>query len=475
MKTQLLKTFKSLLPSVDFWSLRYVNRDNQRITVRQDKPEPISLNQSQGVHITLMVGAGIGYAATCDLSRNGLKQAINQASNWAKLSANCSLINNQHYPQPQRSGHWQTPLDISWASTTITDKISLLTDISHSLHSSDNIVDWWASLSNTDTTSLFITEDSEIEQQFSCLMATMSALANQGIESQQRSFGVEHSAQVGLELLAQIEFSEQAERISEQAVELLEAPDCPKGQRDLILMPNQMTLQIHESIGHPLELDRILGDERNYAGTSFVTEQMFGSYQYGSELLNVMFDPQDPSQIASYGFDDEGTPAQPEYLIKNGILQRPLAGYLSQQRANMSGVANSLACDWNRPAIDRMANINLVPENSTLNDMISQTESGILMDTNRSWSIDDSRNKFQFGCEYAQLIENGELTTVVKNPNYSGVSAQFWRNLSAVGDHGTYQVLSVPACGKGEPNQAIQVGHASPACLFSNVDVFGGE
>jgi len=202
---------------------------------------------------------------------------------------------------------------------------------------------------------------------------------------------------------------------------------------------------------------------------------MFGSYRYGSELLNVTFDPQNPQQIASYHFDDEGTPARLEYLIKNGILQRPLAGLISQRRANLAGVANSLACDWNRPAIDRMANINLVAGNSSLEQMIAQTESGILMDTNQSWSIDDSRNKFQFGCEYARLIENGELTEVVKNPNYRGISAQFWRNLSAVGNQDTYQVLSVPACGKGEPNQAIQVGHASPACLFKNIDVFGGQ
>jgi predicted Zn-dependent protease len=272
-----------------------------------------------------------------------------------------------------------------------------------------------------------------------------------------------------------MEYSDHPQRVSEQALQLLAAPDCPTGERDLLLMPSQMTLQIHESIGHPLELDRILGDERNYAGTSFVTKDMFGSYQYGSDLLNITFDPQNPHQIASYHFDDEGTPALPQHLIKQGILQRPLAGYISQKRADMPGVANSLACDWNRPAIDRMANINLEPGESSLEQMIAQTQSGILMDTNRSWSIDDSRNKFQFGCEYARLIEDGELTSVVKNPNYRGISAQFWRNLSAVGNQDCYQVLSVAGCGKGEPNQAVQVGHASPACLFETIDVFGAE
>ena len=240
-------------------------------------------------------------------------------------------------------------------------------------------------------------------------------------------------------------------------------------------MPDQMILQIHESIGHPLELDRILGDERNFAGTSFVTLDMFGTYRYGSDLLNVTFDPTRPEELASYAFDDDGTRAEKQYLIRGGILERPLGGTLSQSRAGVAGVANSRADNWNRPPIDRMSNINLEPGASSLEQMIADIERGVLMRTNSSWSIDDSRNKFQFGCEWGQLIENGKLTTVVKNPNYRGISANFWRSLRHVGDASTMQVLGTPYCGKGEPSQIIRVGHASPACVFSNVDVFGGD
>jgi predicted Zn-dependent protease len=240
-------------------------------------------------------------------------------------------------------------------------------------------------------------------------------------------------------------------------------------------MPDQMMLQIHESIGHPLELDRILGDERNYAGTSFVKAEDFGSLQYGSELLNVTFDPDIPEQLASYGHDDDGSAASKQFLIKEGLLLRPLGGALSQFRAGMDGVANSRACGWNRPPIDRMANLNIEPGDQPLEQLIGNIEHGILMSTNRSWSIDDARNKFQFGCEWGQLIENGELKGVVKNPNYRAISAQFWKSLSAVGDANTVKVLGTPNCGKGEPNQVIRVGHASPACVFSNVDVFGGD
>jgi predicted Zn-dependent protease len=201
---------------------------------------------------------------------------------------------------------------------------------------------------------------------------------------------------------------------------------------------------------------------------------MFGSYRYGSELLNVVFDPTRKEQLASYGFDDEGLPARRETLIEDGILVRGLGGASSQSRSGLSGVASARASSWNRPPIDRMANLNIEPGRSSFDAMVASVERGIYMETNSSWSIDDSRNKFQFGCEWARLIEDGELTTVVKKPNYRGLSATFWRSLRAVGDASTHQVLGTLFCGKGEPNQVIRVGHASPACLFGDVDVFGG-
>ena len=240
-------------------------------------------------------------------------------------------------------------------------------------------------------------------------------------------------------------------------------------------MPHQMTLQIHESIGHPLELDRILGDERNFAGTSFVTLDMLGSYRYGSDLLNVTFDPTRREELASYAFDDEGTAAERTYLIRNGILERPLGGAISQARAGVSGVANARADSWNRPPIDRMANLNVEPGDATQDEMIAGIERGVMMETNCSWSIDDSRNKFQFGCERGRMIAHGKLGHIVKNPNYRGISANFWRSLKRVGNADTLRVMGTPFCGKGEPSQIIRVGHASPACVFGNVDVFGGE
>lgn len=239
-------------------------------------------------------------------------------------------------------------------------------------------------------------------------------------------------------------------------------------------MPSQMILQIHESIGHPLELDRIIGDERNFAGWSFVQKEDFGKLRYGSNLMNVSFDPGVTGEFASYEFDDTGVRAERALLIEEGILRRGLGSAESQLRSGIPGVANARACSWNRPPIDRMANLNLEPGSSSLNEMISSVERGVMMDTNRSWSIDDFRNKFQFGCEYGKLIEKGRITKTVRNPNYRGQTLQFWRSLKNVGNPETFTILGVPNCGKGEPNQVIRVGHASPACLFDQIEVFGG-
>jgi len=286
--------------------------------------------------------------------------------------------------------------------------------------------------------------------------------------------------QGGIEVLERAGFrSEAGPRVAREALELVAAPPCPSGTMDVILMPDQMTLQIHESIGHPLELDRILGDERNFAGTSFVTLDMFGRYQYGSELLNVSHDPGHAHEFAGFAFDDDGLPAERALLIERGRLLRPLGGSLSQARArqrghDVGGVATTRSAGWNRAPIDRMSNLNIEPGDQSLEQLVAATEMGVMMFTNCSWSIDDSRNKFQFGCEYARVVRGGRLAEVVRNPNYRGISATFWRSLAGVGRADTVEVGGTPYCGKGEPSQVIRVGHASPPCRFTGVDVFGG-
>jgi len=471
--------FKKIAPKVDFWSLRIVNEHSQRISVRQDIVQPVHNSSSAGVMVTIIIGDGIGYSATSDVTESGLKTAISKASNIAKFTSSNSVFSASDMARPSTSGKYETPVISTWDSMSLKEKISLLQSNCASLKVDDKIVDWHSYLSNTDSDTLLITSDDiRIEQSFHYISPGLVAVANEGAKTQVRTgAGSGTSRQGGLEQLALLQFqnSEVAVNIANEAIQLLQAPECPTSFSDILLMPSQMMLQIHESIGHPLELDRILGDERNYAGTSFVTQDMFGQYQYGSELLNITFDPTRSSELASYGFDDDGTPATKEFIIKDGILKTPLGGTTSQARADMNGVANSRACSWNRPTIDRMANLNLETGDSNLETLISSIEDGVLMDNNSSWSIDDSRNKFQFGCEFGQIIKEGERKGLVRNPNYRGISATFWRNLAVVGDESTFDILGTPNCGKGEPNQVIHVGHASPACVFKNVEVFGGE
>lgn len=474
---QLREIFNKVVPKVDFASLRMHRDSEDMISVRQDILQPISTQRDQGVMVTVHHQGGTGYGATSDLSELGIKTAFAKAVAWAKKDAHNTVTDYSKITMPHPKGEFLSPVKLAWESLPLSEKISRLTALSHSMKLDSRIVDWSASLWRNRSERIYLTNGGgDVYQDMDRLTPMLSVTANEGAETQTRTFGhMAYCRQQGLELLDDAGFWTQGKALSEEALELLAAPNCPVDTMDLLLSPDQMVLQIHESIGHPLELDRILGDERNYAGTSFVTPDMIGSYQYGSELLNVAFDPTRPHQAASYAFDDDGLKAEKEYLIRKGVLQRVLGGHISQQRANLPGVANTRADSWRRPAIDRMANINVEAGTSRFEDMVASIEKGVYMRTNCSWSIDDSRNKFQFGCEWARLIENGKLTKVVKKPNYRGISANFWRSLRMVGDENSFEVLGTPYCGKGEPNQAIFVGHATPACLFSDVAVFGGE
>lgn len=469
---------KAAMPAaVEFCSMRYVRSRDEALSVRQNVVQPVSMAEDGGVMVTIVDGGGMGYAGTSDLSAAGIRAAVEKAREWAKRSAGKSVVDYRRLPRTAPpTGHYQSPVRQAWDAVSVKDKLEWLRAECEALKIADAIVDWEASLWHTAVESLYLTSDGgRIEQRFSFIVPDLSATANRGTETISRSFGARgYCRQGGLEVLDRVGFRGAATTVAREALQLLDAPNCPTGTMDVLLAPDQMILQIHESIGHPLELDRILGDERNYAGTSFVTPEMFGTYRYGSDLLDVTFDPSIPEEFASYGYDDEGIGAEKTFLIHHGILLRGLGSATSQARSGIAGVANSRATNWNRQPIDRMANLNLEPGTSSLAEMIRSVERGIYMKTNCSWSIDDSRNKFQFGCEWGQLIENGELTTVVKKPNYRGISATFWRALKAVGDQSTFEVLGTPFCGKGEPNQIIRVGHATPACLFSAVDVFGG-
>ncbi|HBP6194001.1 TldD/PmbA family protein [Pseudomonas aeruginosa] len=468
--------FAALRSRAEFHSLRYVQRSGEYLSVRRNVSEPPHFSQDRGAMLCVRLNGVEAYAATNDLSAAGLQAALEQAERQAERIARHALFDVRGLPPASGRSQYRSPnQDAPFPS--LAECYELLAEESAKVPRDERLVNWSVFLEVSRQEQLYLNSagaEQYHEQRF--VYPGASVTAYDGHDSQTRSFGGHHAGQQGgAEVIERLGLVGAAPRIADQALQLLAAPNTPSGRCDLLLMPDQMILQIHESIGHPLELDRILGDERNYAGTSFIKTEDFGRYQYGSSLLNVSFDPEIPEELASYRQDDDGSPARKEYLIREGRLLRPLGGALSQHRSGLEGVANSRASSWNRAPIDRMANLNLEPGDKSFAQLVGGIERGGLMSYNRSWSIDDARNKFQFGCEWGQLIEDGELKGVVKNPNYRGVSAQFWRNLSAVGDAGTFEVLGTPYCGKGEPNQVIRVGHASPACVFSDVDVFGGD
>src|ERR1700674_2409715 len=477
MTDSLHADFSQLDCKADFWSLRGVDERAENYCGRKNVPQPPFMSLDRGAILTVYAGGGYGYAATSDMSRAGLQAALDRAAEWARSSAPRSLIDSRTLPRPALRGDYASP-ETNAKPWSRREWYELLAEESRAAGCDSRIVDWEVSVETRTAEHAYLTsEGGQVSQRFRFVMPSLGVTAHSNGDTQMRTLnGYRGLAQQGGEaMLERFGFVGSGARVADQALQLLAAPNCPHGVMDALLLADQMVLQIHESIGHPLELDRILGDERNFAGASFVTLDMFGSFQYGSALLNVTYDPSRAEQFASYAFDDEGLKAEKAYVIRNGILERPLGGGISQARAGLWGVATSRASSWNRAPIDRMANLNVEPGASSLEEMISSTERGVLMKTNRSWSIDDSRNKFQFGCEWGQLIEHGELTRVVKNSNYRGISASFWRALRMVGDEDTFEIMGTPFCGKGEPSQIVRVGHASPACLFSNVDVFGGD
>lgn len=462
---------------VDWIGLRIVKIQQQTRSVRDGQPQGNGTHVTYGAMVEVLVDGQIGYGATNRLNETGIRQAALSAYHQAQATQGWGLYPFNASVRPRVVGEYGSRAEKPFDALSPGEITDLLVRICYTLKTSDAIVQTLATAIATEHETWFVSSNgSEVYQRQLNLGTDFAATAKDGSITQRRSDSgwFARAYQGGWELLTQADLWERVQLIGQQATELLYAPECPDTTTTLVLAPDQMMLQLHESVGHPLEIDRILGDERNYAGGSFVKASDFGHLTYGSPLMNVTFDPSVEAELASYQFDDTGAEAQRQYLIREGRLERGLGSLESQTRSGLEGVSCARACSWNRPAIDRMANINLEPGDTSPEDLIGQIEQGIYMEANRSWSIDDLRHKFQFGCEYAKRIENGRLTETLRNPNYRATTPQFWQSLVAVGDRSTWQVFGTPMCGKGEPNQIIWVGHAAPICAFREIEVFGG-
>ena len=471
-KINLKNILDKLNLKADWIGLREVKESTTYRVIRDLKPESNSTNIDHGVMVEVLINGQFGYCASHNMSFDAIKKAAETAKAQALHASKYSICKFTEEVRPKAVGEYNSPYSIK--DLPLDSLMDTLIASNTILKKPKKVISGISMARIVDMEMQYVsTNGSNLKQNFKYVGPGYRVIAQDEKIIQSRSY-TDQCQQTGMEAFEYNRVMSKCEDLSKEVIELLNAEECPTEKMDLVLHSDQMLLQIHESIGHALEVDRILGDERNYAGWSFVNLEDFGKLQYGSKIMNITFDPTIPEEFASYGYDDSGMKAEKEYIIKDGKLLRGLGGLESQQRSNVKGVANFRSCSWNRAPIDRMANLNLEPGDSSFNDIISNVERGIFMQTNRSWSIDDFRNKFQFGCEYAQLIENGKITKTVKNPNYRAVTTPFWNNLKMVGNNDTFGVYGTPYCGKGEPNQGIRVGHTSPVCLFSDIEVFGG-
>lgn len=440
-----------------------------------------TLARESGIGIRVLYNGAWGFSASSDMSN--LPALFNKALDNAQAASERVTFPVHLADKETIHAQFASPCEINPFEVPLADKVSFLKEMDERLNQ-EGVLQRMGELSFIRKQIVFIdSEGSEIAKLITEVFAALqvSGQDSQGAMQQRRfNLGQRGTRSRGWESIDNQLFEENADRIVKELRQVLAANDCPKDDRSVILLPGILELQTHETIGHPLELDRILGYELAYAGGSHVTLDDFGRLRYGSEKLTARADATLPNTPGSFGFDDDGVPCQNTVLIDQGILVGAITGRQMVEEANAKAgreiFAGSGGCNrassFYRVPIERMTNINIDPgDDGTLEDIVRATEKGIVLDGERSWSIGSNREQFHFATEIGWLVEDGEITQVVKNPTYKGDTVEFWNSLSAVGDESTWQVTWVDNCGKGQPNQVMQLGHAVPVCRFDHVRV----
>ena len=463
------------LQGASYADIRIVRQQGQSILVKNGHVEGISQDENQGLGIRVIVNGAWGFASSSILS---MEEATCVAALAVQIARASSLAKARDVflgPSEMHVARYETPVQIDPFSIPLEEKIALLLAADEGMRRVKGVAVTESNMAFLREEKIFAsTEGSYIEQVLVESGAGIEATAVGENEIQTRSFPNSFGRQqkkMGYELIRELQLVENSQRIAEEAVALLSAPQCPSGITTLILDSTQLALQIHESCGHPIELDRVFGDEASYAGTSFLTLDKVGTFRYGSPLVNIYADATIPGALGTFGYDDEGVPAQRTPIVKEGIF----VGYLtSRETAAMLGQRSNgtmRADGWNRIPLIRMTNINLEPGTWDLDDLIADTEDGIYMAVNKSWSIDDKRLNFQFGTQLAYEIKKGKLGRMLKNATYTGITPEFWRSCDAICSEKYWQIWGLPNCGKGEPSQAAHVAHGTAPARFRNVQV----
>ena len=458
-----------------YGDVRYVSTVNQSISVKDQTVEGLSMSNNAGVGIRVVVDGCWGFAATSSISEDDLIKAANLAIKIAKASALTKKEEVRLSEVEPYIDKYVTRFKIDPFTIPIDRKLSYLFEITKVLRANKAVNVGRASMDFNRIKKIFCsTEGALIEQDILESGGGYEAFTLGGGEAQKRSYPNSHRGDhscTGYEFIEQMKLLENAERVADEAAALVKAKDCPVGEKTVIITGPQMALQVHESCGHPTELDRVLGTEISLAGGSFMTIDQLGKLQYGSPIVNIVADSTIEGGLGSFGYDDEGVKACRSYIIKEGKH----VGYLTSRETAPIINAKSNGCmradGWSAIPLIRMVNVNLEPGNWELNELIADTKDGLLLDMNKTWSIDDRRLNFQFGCEIAWEIKDGKIGQMYKNPLYTGITPQFWNSCNAICNKNHWHIWGIPSCGKGEPMQTAHVAHGTAPARFSNVSV----
>src|SRR5713101_6411927 len=478
MKQLALQALDSALRSaVSYADVRVVESRDRELATKNGKPGQVSGSESAGLGIRVLADSCWGFAATDDLSKSGVESAAALAVDIARSSGLAKKQDVALAPEEKYEVTWVAPCHIDPFSVSVEQQLSLLLAIDAELRRNPGITLAQTSMVFQRVRQVFVSSlGSVIDQTRTSSGAGFEAYSFRGDEIQKRSypnsFGGQHQLK-GYELIQELALLDHAPRVAEEAVALHSADKCPEGCLDLIVDGTQLALQVHESIGHPIELDRVLGSEANYAGMSFLTLDQLDRLRYGSDIVNVVCDArlEHGPGLGTFAFDDEGVPAQGTDIIRDGrfvgyMTSRETAAEVGQERSNGTMRADG----WARIPLIRMTNVSLKPGEQTL-DEVFDAGRGIYMETNRSWSIDDKRYNFQFGCEIGWEIRDGKRVRMLKNPSYSGISTEFWNSLDAICSRDEWTLWGTPNCGKGQPQQVMGTGHGASPSRFRQIKI----
>ncbi len=465
---------------VQFADLRIVDERQRALATKNGKVAHASDSNSLGIGIRVLANGAWGFAATEDLTREGVEITAQQAVDIAKASAQVKEHDVVLAPEKAHVDDWSGPCRIDPFGIAVEQNLDLLLKIDAELLKVKGITLAETGMNFRRYEQWYFSSDgADIHQTKTTTGAGYAAYSFEGTQIAKRSYPNSFGGQYqdkGYELIEELKLLENAQRIGEQAVALHKADQCPEGKFTIILDSSQLGLQIHESVGHPIELDRVLGMEANFAGTSFLTLEKLRTLRYGSDIVNVVADATEKHGpgLGTFKYDDEGVEAQCTPIISNGLF----TGYLSsRETAAMVGLNRSggtvRAEGWNRLPMIRMTNISILPGEKplTLEQLIADTDHGIFFQTNRSWSIDDKRYNFQFGTEIGWEIKGGKLGRMLKNPSYSGITTEFWNSMDAICSRDQWTLWGTPNCGKGQPQQVMGTGHGASPARFRNVTV----